>query len=36
MSMALETFETYPALGRFSLRDEGRTIGIGKIVRLIK
>jgi peptide chain release factor subunit 3 len=28
-----EKFENYPMLGRFTIRDEGNTIGIGKILR---
>ena len=31
-----ELFSDYPQLGRFTLRDEGRTIAIGKITRLPK
>ncbi|KAI8618374.1 P-loop containing nucleoside triphosphate hydrolase protein [Chytriomyces sp. MP71] len=33
--ICLETFEEYPQLGRFTLRDEGKTIAIGKITKLI-
>ncbi|RKP36786.1 P-loop containing nucleoside triphosphate hydrolase protein [Dimargaris cristalligena] len=33
--IVVETFETSPQLGRFTLRDEGKTIAIGKITRLI-
>jgi peptide chain release factor subunit 3 len=33
-SVPVETFETYPFLGRFTLRTEGRTIAIGKITKL--
>jgi len=32
----VELFDAVPQLGRFTLRDEGRTIAIGKIVRLPK
>ncbi|CAG9460465.1 unnamed protein product [Pedinophyceae sp. YPF-701] len=32
----LETFERVPQLGRFTLRDEGRTIAIGKVTKLPK
>jgi peptide chain release factor subunit 3 len=31
-----ELFSVVPQLGRFTLRDEGRTIAIGKIVKLPK
>ena len=30
----METFENMPALGRVTLRDEGRTIAIGKIIQV--
>ncbi|KAJ3025450.1 UNVERIFIED_CONTAM: translation termination factor GTPase eRF3 [Siphonaria sp. JEL0065] len=33
--MCLETFKEYPQLGRFTLRDEGKTIAIGKITKLV-
>lgn len=31
----VETFDTYQQLGRFSVRDEGKTIAIGKVLALI-
>ncbi len=31
-----EMFENVPQLGRFTLRDEGRTIAIGKVIKLPK
>jgi peptide chain release factor subunit 3 len=34
--IALETFEAHPQLGRFTLRDEGKTVAIGKITRIGK
>lgn len=34
--ICIEKFENVPQLGRFTLRDEGRTIAIGKIERLPK
>lgn len=34
--VCVERFKDYPQLGRFTLRDEGKTIAIGKITRLIK
>jgi peptide chain release factor subunit 3 len=35
-SITIETFDTFPQLGRLTLRDEGKTIGIGKIIQLDK
>jgi len=32
----LELFKDFPQMGRFTLRDEGRTIAIGKVVKLIE
>ncbi|KAI9743041.1 MAG: translation termination factor GTPase eRF3 [Claussenomyces sp. TS43310] len=34
-SVCIEKFEDYPQLGRFTLRDQGQTIAIGKITKLI-
>lgn len=34
--ICVERFTDYPQLGRFTLRDEGRTIAIGKITRLVE
>ena len=31
---AITSFADHPQLGRFTLRDEGKTIGIGKVSRL--
>mgnify|MGYP001105645209 CR=1 FL=1 len=31
---ALEKFADFPSLGRFTLRDKNKTIGVGKIIRL--
>jgi len=28
-----EKFESYPTLGRFTLRDEGKTIAVGKVLK---
>ncbi|KAK7049546.1 translation termination factor GTPase eRF3 [Paramarasmius palmivorus] len=33
--VCVERFVDYPQLGRFTLRDEGRTIAIGKVTKLI-
>nr|QKY15201.1 elongation factor-like protein (EFL) [Polytomella parva] len=35
-SVCMETFAELSALGRFTLRDEGRTIAIGKVMKLPK
>jgi hypothetical protein len=29
--ICLETYKAYPQLGRFTLRDEGKTIAMGKV-----
>ncbi|KAK4044256.1 P-loop containing nucleoside triphosphate hydrolase protein [Parachaetomium inaequale] len=34
-AVCVERFEDYPQMGRFTLRDQGQTIAIGKITRLI-
>ncbi|KAI7634438.1 hypothetical protein KC343_g2401 [Hortaea werneckii] len=34
-AVCVERFEDYPQLGRFTLRDQGQTIAIGKITKLI-
>ena len=34
--ICVQLFSEYPQLGRFTLRDEGRTIAIGKVTRLPK
>jgi peptide chain release factor subunit 3 len=31
-----ETFDDYPQLGRFTIRDEAKTVCIGKITKLIE
>ncbi|KAI1336972.1 hypothetical protein F5Y15DRAFT_165573 [Xylariaceae sp. FL0016] len=33
--VCIEKFEDYPQMGRFTLRDQGQTIAIGKITKLI-
>lgn len=35
-AICITTFQDLPALGRFTLRDEGRTIAIGKVIKLPK
>ena len=35
-NICLESYEDYPQLGRFTLRDEARTVAVGKILRLIE
>ncbi|ORX91349.1 hypothetical protein K493DRAFT_317330 [Basidiobolus meristosporus CBS 931.73] len=34
--VCVEVFDDYPQLGRFTLRDEGKTIAIGKITKLVE
>uniref|UniRef100_UPI0035901439 eukaryotic peptide chain release factor GTP-binding subunit ERF3A-like isoform X2 n=1 Tax=Myxine glutinosa TaxID=7769 RepID=UPI0035901439 len=34
-SICLETFKEFPQMGRFTLRDEGKTIAIGKVLKLV-
>ncbi|KAJ6782025.1 hypothetical protein PWT90_06088 [Aphanocladium album] len=34
-AVCVERFEDYPQMGRFTLRDQGQTIAIGKITKLI-
>jgi peptide chain release factor subunit 3 len=36
LPVCLETFENYPQLGRFTIRDEGRTVAIGKVLKLVE
>lgn len=33
-TVCLEKFTDYPQLGRFTLRDEGKTIAIGKVTKV--
>lgn len=33
--VCIETYEDYPQLGRFTLRDQGTTIAIGKVTKLL-
>ena len=32
--LCIETFKDFPQMGRFTLRDEGKTVAIGKILRI--
>ncbi|OZC05549.1 hypothetical protein X798_07477 [Onchocerca flexuosa] len=32
-SFCLEAFKNFPQMGRFTLRDEGKTIAIGKVLK---
>jgi len=32
----MEPFSEYPQLGRFTLRDEGKTVAIGKIIKVLE
>merc|ERR1712077_170387 len=33
--ICMETFKNHPQLGRFTLRDEGKTVAIGKVLKLV-
>lgn len=33
--ICLETFKDFPQMGRFTLRDEGKTVGIGKVLKVV-
>lgn len=35
-AICCETFDAAPQLGRFTLRDEGKTIGIGKVLEVLE
>lgn len=35
-SICLEAFKEFPQMGRFTLRDEGRTIAIGKVLKILQ
>lgn len=35
-TICLETFKDFPQMGRFTLRDEGKTIAIGKVLKLVQ
>ncbi|CAF1566079.1 unnamed protein product, partial [Rotaria sp. Silwood1] len=34
-AICMEPFKRFPQLGRFTLRNEGRTIAIGKVLEII-
>ncbi|XP_049623196.1 eukaryotic peptide chain release factor GTP-binding subunit ERF3A-like [Suncus etruscus] len=34
-TICLETYKDFPQMGRFTLRDEGKTIAIGKVLKLV-
>ncbi|KAM9180860.1 LOW QUALITY PROTEIN: eukaryotic peptide chain release factor GTP-binding subunit ERF3B [Dugong dugon] len=34
-TICLETFKDFPQMGRFTLRDEGKTIAIGRVLKLV-
>ncbi|CAF3806271.1 unnamed protein product [Rotaria magnacalcarata] len=35
-AICMETFKHFPQLGRFTLRDEGRTVAVGKVLRIVE
>jgi peptide chain release factor subunit 3 len=32
----MEAFKVFPQMGRFTLRDEGKTIAIGKVLKVVE
>ena len=32
----VEVFKEFPQMGRFTLRDEGKTIAIGKVLKIVE
>ncbi|KAF7723940.1 translation termination factor GTPase eRF3 [Apophysomyces ossiformis] len=34
--ICIETFEDYPQLGRFTVRDEGKTIAVGRVTKVLE
>ena len=34
-NLCVETFKDFPQMGRFTLRDEGRTIAMGKVLKVL-
>jgi len=34
--ICMETFSQFQQMGRFTLRDEGKTIAIGKVLRVVE
>jgi len=34
--ICIETYNDYPQLGRFTIRDEGKTVAMGKVLKLIQ
>jgi len=35
-TVCMETFKLFPQLGRFTLRDEGKTVAIGKVLKIFE
>jgi peptide chain release factor subunit 3 len=35
-TICMEPFKRFPQLGRFTLRDEGRTVAVGKVLKVIE
>lgn len=35
-AICIESFKTFPQMGRFTLRDEGKTIAIGKVLKVLE
>ena len=35
-NICVETFSSFPSLGRFTLRDEGRSVAMGKVLHILQ
>ena len=35
-AICMEPFKRFPQLGRFTLRDEGRTVAVGKVLKIVE
>src|SRR4051812_5451654 len=35
-AICMETFKRFPQLGRFTLRDEGRTVAVAKVLKIVE
>ena len=35
-AICMEPFKLFPQLGRFTLRDEGRTVAVGKVLKIVE
>ena len=35
-AICMEILKRFPQLGRFTLRDEGRTVAVGKVLKIVE